>query len=68
MLVLFSFRSALALTAFGSYWVVIGAGWVPLLAGLLLLPIASAPWVFGVVGAAIAVSAVFCCRSKVSTP
>lgn len=67
MLVLFSFRSALALTAFGSYWVVIGAGWVPLLAGLLL-PIASAPWVFGVVGAAIAVSAVFCCRSKVSTP
>ncbi|MBF6030320.1 MFS transporter [Pseudomonas sp. P115] len=108
MLLLFSFLSALALTAFGSYWVIvgaaavlvlralqlplvttlvaernpgsmrvsalasnavwrdIGAGLGPLLAGLLL-PIASAPWVFGVAGAAIAVSAVFCWRAKVST-
>lgn len=107
MLLLFSFLSALALTAFGSYWVIvgaaavlvlralqlplvttlvaernpgsmrvsalasnavwrdIGAGLGPLLAGLLL-PIASAPWVFGVAGAAIAVSAVFCWRAKVS--
>lgn len=104
MLLLFSFLSALALTAFGSYWVVagaaavlvlralqlplvttlvaernpgsmrvsalasnavwrdIGAGLGPLLAGLLL-PIASAPWVFGLAGAAIAVSAVFCWRA-----
>nr|WP_315420941.1 MFS transporter [uncultured Pseudomonas sp.] len=107
MLLLFSFLSALALTAFGSYWVIvgaaavlvlralqlplvttlvaernpgsmrvsalasnavwrdIGAGLGPLLAGLLL-PIASAPWVFGVAGAAIAVSAVFCWRTRVS--
>lgn len=106
MLLLFSFLSALALTAFGSYWVIvgaaavlvlralqlplvttlvaernpgsmrvsalasnavwrdIGAGLGPLLAGLLL-PIASAPWVFGLAGAAIAVSAVFCWRAKV---
>ena len=104
MLLLFSFLSALALTAFGSYWVIvgaaavlvlralqlplvttlvaernpgsmrvsalasnavwrdIGAGLGPLLAGLLL-PIASAPWVFGLAGAAIAVSAVFCWRA-----
>ncbi|MCF5311390.1 MFS transporter, partial [Pseudomonas lurida] len=108
MLLLFSFLSALALTAFGSYWVIvgaaavlvlralqlplvttlvaernpgsmrvsalasnavwrdIGAGLGPLLAGLLL-PIASAPWVFGLAGAAIAVSAVFCWRAKVSS-
>lgn len=108
MLLLFSFLSALALTAFGSYWVIVGAASVlvlralqlplvttlvaernpgsmrvsalasnavwrdigvglgPLLAGLLL-PIASAPWVFGVAGAAIAVSAVFCWRAKVPT-
>lgn len=107
MLLLFSFMSALALTAFGSYWVIVGAAAVlvlralqlplvttlvaernpgsmrvsalasnavwrdvgaglgPLLAGLLL-PVASAPWVFGVAGAAIAVSAVFCWRAKVS--
>lgn len=107
MLLLFSFLSALALTAFGSYWVIVGAAAVlvlravqlplvttlvaernpgsmrvsalasnavwrdvgaglgPLLAGLLL-PVASAPWVFGVAGAAIAVSAVFCWRAKVS--
>ena len=107
MLLLFSFLSALALTAFGSYWVIIGAAAVlvlralqlplvttlvaernpgtmrvsalasnavwrdvgaglgPLLAGLLL-PVASAPWVFGLAGAAIAVSAVFCWRAKVS--
>jgi len=107
MLVLFSFLSALALTAFGSYWVIVGAAAVlvlralqlplvttlvaernpgsmrvsalasnavwrdvgaglgPLLAGLLL-PVASAPWVFGVAGAAIALSAVFCWRAKVS--
>ena len=107
MLLLFSFLSALALTAFGSYWVIvgaaavlvlralqlplvttlvaernpgsmrvsalasnavwrdIGAGLGPLLAGLLL-PIASAPWVFGLAGAAIAVSAVFCWRAKIS--
>ncbi|MDQ0653705.1 MFS transporter [Pseudomonas cedrina] len=106
MLLLFSFLSALALTAFGSYWVIvgaaavlvlralqlplvttlvaernpgsmrvsalasnavwrdIGAGLGPLLAGLLL-PIASAPWVFGLAGAAIALSAVFCWRAKV---
>ena len=109
MLLLFSFLSALALMAFGSYWVIIGAASVlvlralqlplvttlvaernpgsmrvsalasnavwrdigaglgPLLAGLLL-PIASAPWVFGVAGAAIAVSAVFCWRAKASLP
>ncbi|MGB3123945.1 MAG: MFS transporter [Pseudomonas sp.] len=108
MLLLFSFLSALALTAFGSYWVIVGAAAVlvlralqlplvttlvaernpgsmrvsalasnavwrdvgaglgPLLAGLLL-PVASAPWVFGLAGAAIAVSAVFCWRAKVST-
>jgi DHA1 family inner membrane transport protein len=107
MLLLFSFLSALALTAFGSYWVIVGAAAVlvlralqlplvttlvaernpgsmrvsalasnavwrdvgaglgPLMAGLLL-PVASAPWVFGLAGAAIAVSAVFCCREKVS--
>ncbi len=107
MLVLFSFLSALALTAFGSYWVIVGAAAVlvlralqlplvttlvaernpgsmrvsalasnavwrdvgaglgPLMAGLLL-PVASAPWVFGLAGAAIAVSAVFCWRAKVS--
>ena len=107
MLLLFSFLSALALTAFGSYWVIVGAAAVlvlralqlplvttlvaernpgsmrvsalasnavwrdvgaglgPLLAGLLL-PVASAPWVFGVAGAAIALSAVFCWRAKVS--
>lgn len=107
MLLLFSFLSALALTAFGSYWVIVGAAAVlvlralqlplvttlvaernpgsmrvsalasnavwrdvgaglgPLLAGLLL-PVASAPWVFGLAGAAIAVSAVFCWRAKVS--
>jgi MFS transporter, DHA1 family, inner membrane transport protein len=105
MLLLFSFLSALALAAFGSYWVIvgaaavlvlralqlplvttlvaernpgsmrvsalasnavwrdIGAGLGPLLAGLLL-PIAAAPWVFGLAGAAIAVSAVFCWRAK----
>ncbi len=109
MLLLFSFLSALALMAFGSYWVIIGAASVlvlralqlplvttlvaernpgsmrvsalasnavwrdigaglgPLLAGLLL-PIASATWVFGVAGAAIAVSAVFCWRAKASLP
>lgn len=108
MLLLFSFLSALALTAFGSHWVIvgaaavlvlralqlplvttlvaernpgsmrvsalasnavwrdIGAGLGPLLAGLLL-PIASAPWVFGLAGAAIALSAVFCWRVKVPT-
>ena len=107
MLLLFSFMSALALTAFGSYWVVvgaaavlvlralqlplvttlvaernpgsmrvsalasnavwrdIGAGLGPLLAGLLL-PVASAPLVFGVAGAAIALSAVFCWRTRVA--
>lgn len=107
MLLLFSFLSALALAAFGSYWVIvgaaavlvlralqlplvttlvaernpgsmrvsalasnavwrdIGAGLGPLLAGLLL-PIAAAPWVFGLAGAAIAVSAVFCWRAKCS--
>ncbi len=107
MLLLFSFLSALALTAFGSYWVIVGAAAVlvlralqlplvttlvaernpgsmrvsalasnavwrdvgaglgPLLAGLLL-PVASAPWVFGLAGAAIAVSALFCWRTKVS--
>ena len=107
MLLLFSFLSALALTAFGSYWVIagaaavlvlralqlplvttlvaernpgsmrvsalasnavwrdVGAGLGPLLAGLLL-PVASAPWVFGLAGAAIAVSAVFCWRTQVS--
>ena len=107
MLLLFSFLSALALTAFGSYWVIVGAAAVlvlralqlplvttlvaernpgsmrvsalasnavwrdvgaglgPLLAGLLL-PVASAPWVFGVAGAAIALSAVFCWRAKIS--
>lgn len=107
MLLLFSFMSALALTAFGSYWVIVGAAAVlvlralqlplvttlvaernpgsmrvsalasnavwrdvgaglgPLLAGLLL-PVASAPWVFGLAGAAIAVSALFCWRTKVS--
>lgn len=106
MLLLFSFLSALALTAFGSYWVIVGAAAVlvlralqlplvttlvaernpgsmrvsalasnavwrdvgaglgPLMAGLLL-PVASAPWVFGLAGAAIAVSAVFCWRAKV---
>ena len=106
MLLLFSFLSALALTAFGSYWVIVGAAAVlvlralqlplvttlvaernpgtmrvsalasnavwrdvgaglgPLLAGLLL-PVASAPWVFGLAGAASAVSAVFCWRAKV---
>jgi len=105
MLLLFSFLSALALAAFGSYWVIvgaaavlvlralqlplvttlvaernpgsmrvsalasnavwrdIGAGLGPLLAGLLL-PVAAAPWVFGLAGAAIAVSAVFCWRAK----
>ena len=105
MLLLFSFLSALALVAFGSYWVIvgaaavlvlralqlplvttlvaernpgsmrvsalasnavwrdIGAGLGPLLAGLLL-PVAAAPWVFGLAGAAIAVSAVFCWRAK----
>ncbi|MGY2229134.1 MFS transporter [Pseudomonas tolaasii] len=109
MLLLFSFMSALALTAFGSYWVIVGAAAVlvlralqlplvttlvaernpgsmrvsalasnavwrdvgaglgPLLAGVLL-PIASAPLVFGLAGAAIAVSAVFCWRAKVSHP
>lgn len=108
MLLLFSFLSALALSAFGSYWVIvgaaavlvlralqlplvttlvaernpgsmrvsalasnpvwrdIGAGLGPLLAGVLL-PIASAPWVFGLAGAAIAVSAVFCWQAKVPT-
>ncbi|TFF13855.1 MFS transporter [Pseudomonas sp. BCA14] len=105
MLLLFSFLSALALAAFGSYWVIvgaaavlvlralqlplvttlvaernpgsmrvsalasnavwrdIGAGLGPLLAGLLL-PVAAAPWVFGLAGAAIALSAVFCWRAK----
>lgn len=105
MLLLFSFLSALALAAFGSYWVIvgaaavlvlralqlplvttlvaernpgsmrvsalasnavwrdIGAGLGPLLAGLLL-PVAAAPWVFGLAGAAIAVSALFCWRAK----
>ena len=104
MLLLFSFMSALALTAFASYWVIvgaaavlvlralqlplvttlvaernpgarrvsalasnavwrdIGAGLGPLLAGLLL-PVASAPLVFGLAGAAIAVSALFCWRA-----
>ncbi|AOE68840.1 MFS transporter [Pseudomonas fluorescens] len=108
MLLLFSFLSALALAAFGSYWVIIGAAAVlvlralqlplvttlvaernpgamrvsalasnavwrdigaglgPLLAGLLL-PVASAPWVFGLAGAAIAVSALFCWRAKRSS-
>lgn len=108
MLLLFSFLSALALTAFGSYWVIVGAAAVlvlralqlplvttlvaernpgsmrvsalasnavwrdvgaglgPLLAGLLL-PVASAPWVFGLAGAAIAASAVFCWRTQVSS-
>ena len=108
MLLLFSFLSALALAAFGSYWVIIGAAAVlvlralqlplvttlvaernpgamrvsalasnavwrdigaglgPLLAGLLL-PVASAPWVFGLAGAAIAMSAVFCWRAKRSS-
>lgn len=108
MLLLFSFLSALALTAFGSYWVIVGAAAVlvlralqlplvttlvaernpgsmrvsalasnavwrdvgaglgPLMAGLLL-PVASAPWVFGLAGAAIAVSAVFCWRANVSS-
>ncbi|WLH82618.1 MFS transporter [Pseudomonas sp. FP2338] len=108
MLLLFSFLSALALTAFGSYWVIVGAAAVlvlralqlplvttlvaernpgsmrvsalasnavwrdvgaglgPLMAGLLL-PVASAPWVFGLAGAAIAVSAVFCWRAKASS-
>jgi MFS family permease len=108
MLLLFSFLSALALMAFGSYWVIVGAAAVlvlralqlplvttlvaernpgsmrvsalasnavwrdvgaglgPLMAGLLL-PVASAPWVFGLAGAAIAVSAVFCWRAKVSS-
>lgn len=107
MLLLFSFLSALALTAFGSYWVIVGAAAVlvlralqlplvttlvaernpgsmrvsalasnavwrdvgaglgPLMAGVLL-PVASASWVFGLAGAAIAVSAVFCWRARVS--
>ncbi|MFL1494854.1 MFS transporter [Pseudomonas antarctica] len=107
MLLVFSFLSALALTAFGSYWVIVGAAAVlvlralqlplvttlvaernpgsmrvsalasnavwrdvgaglgPLLAGLLL-PVASAPWVFGLAGVAIAMSAVFCWRTKLS--
>ena len=107
MLLLFSFLSALALSAFGSYWVIvgaaavlvlralqlplvttlvaernpgsmrvsalasnavwrdIGAGLGPLLAGLLL-PVASAPLVFGVAGAAIAVSALFCWRGQMT--
>ncbi|MFF7707099.1 MFS transporter [Pseudomonas sp. NPDC007930] len=101
MLLLFSVLSALALAAFGSFWVVfgaaavlvlralqlplvttlvaernpgparvaalasnavwrdIGAGLGPLLAGLLL-PVASAPWVFGLAALAIAGSAVGC--------
>ena len=108
MLLWFSFLSALALAAFGSHWVIvgaaavlvlralqlplvttlvaernpgtlrvsalasnavwrdIGAGLGPLLAGLLL-PVASAPWVFGLAGAAIAVSAVFCWRARLPT-
>ncbi|MFT0477013.1 MFS transporter [Pseudomonas antarctica] len=107
MLLVFSFLSALALTAFGNYWVIVGAAAVlvlralqlplvttlvaernpgsmrvsalasnavwrdvgaglgPLLAGLLL-PVASAPWVFGLAGVAIAMSAVFCWRTKLS--
>ncbi|MCP1511621.1 MULTISPECIES: MFS transporter [Pseudomonas] len=105
MLLLFSFLSALALSAFGSHWVIlgaaavlvlralqlplvttlvaernpgamrvsalasnavwrdIGAGLGPLLAGVLL-PVASAPLVFGLAGAAIAVSALFCWRAR----
>lgn len=107
MLLVFSFLSAMALTAFGSEWVIvgaaavlvlralqlplvttlvaernpgamrvsalasnavwrdIGAGLGPLLAGLLL-PVAAAPLVFGLAGAAIAVSALFCWRAKIS--
>ena len=55
--------SALASNA---VWRDIGAGLGPLLAGLLL-PVASAPWVFGLAGAAIAVSAVFCWRARLPT-
>ncbi len=103
MLLLFSIASALALTVFGSHWVIVGgaavlvlralqlplvttlvaernpgpnrvqalasnavwrdvgAGLGPLLAGVLL-PVASAPWVFGLAGLAIALSAVACWR------
>lgn len=105
MLLVFSVASALALTVFGSHWVIIGgaavlvlralqlplvttlvaernpgphrvqalasnavwrdvgAGLGPLLAGVLL-PVASAPWVFGLAGLAIALSAVACWRHQ----
>ena len=100
-LLVFSVLSALALAAFGSHWVILGAAGVlvlravqlplvtllvaernpgparvaalasnavwrdlgaglgPLLAGVLL-PVASAPWVFAIAGCAIAASAAWC--------
>lgn len=105
MLVVFSILSGLALTAFGSHWLIagaasvlilramqlplvvtiiaqrnpdkgrvqaiaanavwrdIGAGVGPLLAGVLL-PVASATWVYAIAGLAIALSAVVCARNK----
>jgi DHA1 family inner membrane transport protein len=105
MLVVFSILSGLALSAFGSHWLIagaasvlilramqlplvvtiiaqrnpnegrvqaiaanavwrdIGAGVGPLLAGVLL-PVASATWVYSIAGLAIAVSAIVCARNK----
>ncbi|MEB0039247.1 MULTISPECIES: MFS transporter [unclassified Pseudomonas] len=105
MLVAFSILSGLALTAFGSHWLIagaacvlilralqlplvviiiaqrnpgtgrvqaiaanavwrdIGAGMGPLLAGVLL-PVASATWVYAIAGLAIALSAIVCSRQK----
>jgi DHA1 family inner membrane transport protein len=105
MLVVFSILSALALTAFGSHWLIagaasvlvlralqlplvvtiiaqrnpnegrvqaiaanavwrdIGAGVGPLLAGVLL-PVASATWVYSLAGLAIAISAIVCAWKK----
>ncbi|WP_397448048.1 MFS transporter [Pseudomonas sp. NA-150] len=105
MLVVFSTLSALALSAFGSHWLIagaaavlilralqlplvvtiiaqrnpnegrvqaiaanavwrdIGAGVGPLLAGVLL-PVASAPWVYSLAGLAIVLSAVGCAWKK----
>ncbi|WP_273820395.1 MULTISPECIES: MFS transporter [Pseudomonas] len=105
MLLLFSILSGLALAAFGSHWLILGAGSVlvlralqlplvvtlvaernpgagrvqalasnavwrdigagvgPLLAGVLL-PVASASWVYSLAGLAIALSALACARYK----
>ncbi|MGY2173345.1 MFS transporter [Pseudomonas gingeri] len=105
MLLLFSILSGLALAAFGSHWLILGAGSVlilralqlplvvtlvarrnpgagrvqalasnavwrdigagvgPLLAGVLL-PVASASWVYALAGLAIALSAVGCAMSR----